>query len=389
MSNKMSGWSNGGAGGAIDMKIYNDESPLDLAVRTDLQPPAMTSLIVETLDKVSLAPPQSGLHQLAAAAELKQQAEEEEMMLDLSSPDMMETGGQETPRVCCSPVSAPGSSTTSRLLAAPSPDSAIHSTIYSPSQSPGQSRHGPYSGFSSPYPSSSHKTSPSLSRNNSDVSQYSLSPSQSPVTSSRYSHSHHPGYPSPALPSSPLSYTAHPVILPRNEDSPDTSDFSSLAAQTGISRQQLINSPCPVCTDKISGFHYGIFSCESCKGFFKRTVQNKKNYVCLRGAQCPVTITTRKKCPACRFDKCLKMGMKLEAIREDRTRGGRSTYQCSYTLPPGVTGQTRPDTVPPLLQEIMNVEHLWLSSKSANILADQEPGTDQHSMITRWVSGIR
>ena len=33
------------------------------------------------------------------------------------------------------------------------------------------------------------------------------------------------------------------------------------------------------------------------------------------------------------------MGMKLEAIREDRTRGGRSTYQCSYTLPPGITGQ--------------------------------------------------
>lgn len=25
--------------------------------------------------------------------------------------------------------------------------------------------------------------------------------------------------------------------------------------------------------------------------------------------------------------------MKLEAIREDRTRGGRSTYQCSYTVP--------------------------------------------------------
>merc|ERR550532_2738754 len=118
----------------------------------------------------------------------------------------METGGQETPRVCCSPVSAPGSSSTSRLLAAPSPDSAIHSTIYSPSQSPGQSRHGPYSGFSSPYPSSSHKTSPSLSRNNSDVSQYSLSPSQSPVTSTRYAHhpSSHPGYPSPAFPSSPL-----------------------------------------------------------------------------------------------------------------------------------------------------------------------------------------
>lgn len=92
-------------------------------------------------------------------------------------------------------------------------------------------------------------------------------------------------------------------------------------------------SPCPICGDKISGFHYGIFSCESCKGFFKRTVQNRKNYVCLRGAACPVTISTRKKCPACRFEKCLQRGMKLEAIREDRTRGGRSTYQCSYTFP--------------------------------------------------------
>lgn len=94
-----------------------------------------------------------------------------------------------------------------------------------------------------------------------------------------------------------------------------------------------IHSPCPICGDKISGFHYGIFSCESCKGFFKRTVQNRKNYVCIRGGPCPISIATRKKCPACRFEKCLQRGMKLEAIREDRTRGGRSTYQCSYTLP--------------------------------------------------------
>ncbi len=41
-------------------------------------------------------------------------------------------------------------------------------------------------------------------------------------------------------------------------------------------------------------------------------MQNKKNYVCLRGANCPVSVATRKKCPACRFDKCLRTGMKLE-----------------------------------------------------------------------------
>ena len=50
------------------------------------------------------------------------------------------------------------------------------------------------------------------------------------------------------------------------------------------------------------------------------------------------------------------MGMKLEAIREDRTRGGRSTYQCSYTIPPGLGGGQRSGSevteVPQLLEKI-------------------------------------
>ncbi|XP_037078784.1 steroid hormone receptor family member cnr14-like [Pollicipes pollicipes] len=37
-----------------------------------------------------------------------------------------------------------------------------------------------------------------------------------------------------------------------------------------------IEELCPVCGDKVSGYHYGLLTCESCKGFFKRTVQNKK-----------------------------------------------------------------------------------------------------------------
>ena len=87
-----------------------------------------------------------------------------------------------------------------------------------------------------------------------------------------------------------------------------------------------------------------------------------------------------------RFDKCLKMGMKLEAIREDRTRGGRSTYQCSYTLPPGVGGGVaRSDSVPQLLVEIMNVEHLWFSSKASHQQTepDRVAGEMTSSTITR------
>lgn len=42
-----------------------------------------------------------------------------------------------------------------------------------------------------------------------------------------------------------------------------------------------IEELCPVCGDKVSGYHYGLLTCESCKGFFKRTVQNKKAYTCV------------------------------------------------------------------------------------------------------------
>ncbi|XP_075228284.1 nuclear hormone receptor FTZ-F1 beta [Lycorma delicatula] len=309
----------------------------------------------------------------------------------------------------------------------PSPDSAVYS-CYSPTASPVTSRHGipsSSSGISSPF-------TPSLSRNNSDASQYggsqhsscysqsyssvSVSPTQFSPTHSPVQgrHMHRPGFPSPVLNSRGIQDYAvqggmvygvgrsglatvedglqqdPPLADPNDEGGLLEDKVSDLVQQspglapTGISRQQLINSPCPICGDKISGFHYGIFSCESCKGFFKRTVQNRKNYVCLRGSSCPVTIATRKKCPACRFEKCLNMGMKLEAIREDRTRGGRSTYQCSYTLPANlVSGAAslglekgvldsgphtqvkqepvshNPRLVPPLLQEIMEVEHLW------------------------------
>lgn len=84
---------------------------------------------------------------------------------------------------------------------------------------------------------------------------------------------------------------------------------------------------CPICGDEISGFHYGTFSCESCKGFFKRTVQNKKEFTCHSGdGECNITSFNRKRCPACRFSKCIKAGMRVDAIREDRHRGGRSSY---------------------------------------------------------------
>ncbi|XP_078074308.1 nuclear receptor subfamily 5 group A member 2 isoform X3 [Mustelus asterias] len=87
---------------------------------------------------------------------------------------------------------------------------------------------------------------------------------------------------------------------------------------------------CPVCGDKVSGYHYGLLTCESCKGFFKRTVQNNKRYTCIENQACPIDKTQRKRCPYCRFQKCLNVGMKLEAVRADRMRGGRNKFGPMY-----------------------------------------------------------
>ncbi|KAG7235519.1 hypothetical protein INR49_002565 [Caranx melampygus] len=78
-----------------------------------------------------------------------------------------------------------------------------------------------------------------------------------------------------------------------------------------------LEEPCPVCGDKVSGYHYGLLTCESCKGFFKRTVQNNKRYVCAENQECRIDKAQRKRCPFCRFQKY-------------RMRGGRNTFGPMY-----------------------------------------------------------
>ncbi|CAL2034674.1 unnamed protein product [Caenorhabditis brenneri] len=87
---------------------------------------------------------------------------------------------------------------------------------------------------------------------------------------------------------------------------------------------------CPICQDKVTGYHYGLLTCESCKGFFKRTVQNRKDYACSWHSNCHIDRRSRKRCPSCRFQKCLLMGMKVDVVRADRRVGGRNELSRVY-----------------------------------------------------------
>lgn len=82
---------------------------------------------------------------------------------------------------------------------------------------------------------------------------------------------------------------------------------------------------CMICEDKATGLHYGIITCEGCKGFFKRTVQNKRVYTCVADGTCEITKAQRNRCQYCRFKKCIEQGMVLQAVREDRMPGGRNS----------------------------------------------------------------
>lgn len=77
---------------------------------------------------------------------------------------------------------------------------------------------------------------------------------------------------------------------------------------------------CVICGDRSSGKHYGVYSCEGCKGFFKRTVRKDLSYTCRDNKECLVDKRQRNRCQYCRYQKCLAMGMKREAVQEERQR---------------------------------------------------------------------
>ena len=58
--------------------------------------------------------------------------------------------------------------------------------------------------------------------------------------------------------------------------------------------------------------HYGVYSCEGCKGFFKRTVRKDLTYTCRDNKDCLIDKRQRNRCQYCRYQKCLAMGMKRE-----------------------------------------------------------------------------
>ncbi|XP_030633389.1 probable nuclear hormone receptor HR38 [Chanos chanos] len=124
-----------------------------------------------------------------------------------------------------------------------------------------------------------------------------------------------------------------PVLLEGSHSSPKT---RSPGANEGR---------CAVCGDNASCQHYGVRTCEGCKGFFKRTVQKNAKYVCLANKDCPVDKRRRNRCQFCRFQKCLAVGMVKEVVRTDSLKGRRGRLPSKPKSNPDTTSPATPANI--------------------------------------------
>ncbi|KAI6226243.1 hypothetical protein M3Y99_01313700 [Aphelenchoides fujianensis] len=77
---------------------------------------------------------------------------------------------------------------------------------------------------------------------------------------------------------------------------------------------------CEVCGAKGAAKHFNGICCDRCRPFFRRVVRLNLRFSCANGGRCEVTPDGRKSCRACRFQRCLAIGMDPRLVHSPRNR---------------------------------------------------------------------
>ncbi|XP_077420949.1 COUP transcription factor 2-like isoform X1 [Vanacampus margaritifer] len=117
-----------------------------------------------------------------------------------------------------------------------------------------------------------------------------------------------------------------PAAAPPTPATTAAANSSSSSSSSSSDKQASAHIECIVCGDKSSGKHYGQFTCEGCKSFFKRSVRRNLSYTCRASRTCPVDQHHRNQCQYCRLKKCLKVGMRREAVQRGRLPPAQSFH---------------------------------------------------------------
>ncbi|EFO92178.1 CRE-NHR-76 protein [Caenorhabditis remanei] len=123
---------------------------------------------------------------------------------------------------------------------------------------------------------------------------------------------------------SPPSSATSSITSSYMKASPPSTVSSPPSTSTSTSSAAFIEKKeCAVCKNpNSSGYHFGCIACAACSAFFRRTVVLSRRYYCRRdpigNSLCPLDRRHRSNCRACRYVRCIEMGMNPSSVQNLR-----------------------------------------------------------------------
>ncbi|EFP05605.1 hypothetical protein GCK72_018033 [Caenorhabditis remanei] len=137
---------------------------------------------------------------------------------------------------------------------------------------------------------------------------------------------------------------------------------------------------CLICGDSADSLHFGALSCRACAAFFRRKVAGRRNIFRRCDRQCKVDTGMRKLCASCRYDKCLKVGMRESAVLSRLAQKNQN-----YKKPSGSPEECEPSTSTSgsILENLQNAYQKLEEArrKAFNITHDSVPQSSNYKRM--------
>lgn len=179
--------------------------------------------------------------------------------------------------------------------------------------------------------------------------------------------------------------------LPVGMQMPSTPSHVPSGHGRGRRKNSTVNLICVVCGDQAFGKHYGVNACNGCKGFFRRSVWNNRQYKCRFDGRCAIAKEHRNVCRACRLKQCFVTGMNPRAVQSEREQRG-SPDQMQDVEEDDYKDLSSPDTCSVEIQTDVDNEQkdhtVPLPSMEAEMARFSEQLVEMHRAVCSYVDPV-